>query len=110
LVFVSGTASITESESRFPENPEKQTEQTLDNIAALIDSKNLERHGISGFVSDLGHLKSTRVYVKRPNELAVIKRVCDKRLGNIPILYTIADVCRPELLVEIEGFVAVNRD
>jgi enamine deaminase RidA (YjgF/YER057c/UK114 family) len=109
LVFISGTASITESESRFPENPEKQTEQTLDNIAALIDGKNLERHGISGFVSDLSHLKSARVYVKRPNELAVIKKVCGQRLGNIPILYTIADVCRPELLVEIEGFVAVNR-
>lgn len=108
LVFVSGTASITESESRFPENPEKQTEQTLDNIAALIDSTNLEKHGISGFVSDLSHLKSARVYVKRPNELAVIKSVCDKRLGNIPTLYTIADVCRPELLVEIEGFVVVN--
>ncbi|MDR2116373.1 MAG: hypothetical protein LBP87_08325 [Planctomycetaceae bacterium] len=109
FIFVSGTASITESESRFPENPEKQTEQTLDNIAALIDGKNLEKHGISGFVSDLSHLKCARVYVKRPNELAIIKSVCDKRLKNIPILYTIADVCRPELLVEIEGFVVVNR-
>ncbi|MDR0338625.1 MAG: hypothetical protein LBI18_16255 [Planctomycetaceae bacterium] len=109
LVFVSGTASITESESRFPENPEKQTEQTLDNIAQLIDGKNLERHGILGFVSDLSHLKIARVYVKRPNELAVIKKVCDQRLGMIPILYTIADVCRPELLVEIEGVVVVNR-
>ncbi|MDR3197311.1 MAG: hypothetical protein LBU34_05525 [Planctomycetaceae bacterium] len=109
FVFVSGTASITESESRFLENPEKQTEQTLDNIAALIDGKNLEKHGISGFVSDLGHLKSARVYVKRPNELAIIKKVCDKRLGSIPTLYTIADVCRPELLVEIEGLVVLNR-
>lgn len=109
LIFISGTASITESESRFPEDPKKQTEQTLDNIAALIDGKNLEKHGISGFVSDLNHLQVARVYVKRPNELAIIKRVCGKRLGNIPILYTIADVCRPELLVEIEGFVVVNR-
>ncbi|MDR1964827.1 MAG: hypothetical protein LBQ50_13725 [Planctomycetaceae bacterium] len=109
FIFVSGTASITESESRFPEDPEKQTEQTLDNIAALIDGSNLEKHGISGFSSGLNGLKIVRVYVKRPDEWAAIKSVCNKRLGNIPILYTIADVCRPELLVEIEGFAVVNR-
>ncbi|MDR2439858.1 MAG: hypothetical protein LBE12_10875 [Planctomycetaceae bacterium] len=109
FIFISGTASITESESRFPEDPEKQTEQTLNNIASLIDGKNLEKHGILGFSCDLSHLKSARVYVKRPHELAIIKSVCDQRLANIPTLYTIADVCRPELLVEIEGLVVVNR-
>lgn len=105
LIFVSGTASITESESRHIEDPAGQTELTLDNIAALIDGKNLERHGIAGFRCGLSDLKCVRVYVKRPTEFETIKSVCQKRLGDdIPILYTIADVCRPELLVEIEGF------
>ncbi len=103
LIFVSGTASITNSESRFIEDPEGQTNLTLDNIAALIDGKNLERHGIRGFACGLNNLESVRVYVKRPTEFERIRNVCRERLGDIPILYTIADVCRPELLVEIEG-------
>ncbi|MBC7336590.1 MAG: hypothetical protein H5U01_10000, partial [Clostridia bacterium] len=32
-----------------------------------------------------------------------VKAICDRRLGEVPTIYAIADVCRPELLVEIEG-------
>ncbi|MGL4594372.1 MAG: hypothetical protein ACRCUY_06545 [Thermoguttaceae bacterium] len=103
LIFVSGTASITESESRYENDPVRQTELTLDNIAALISGSNLEAHGVHGFDTSLSDMAIVRVYVKRPAELELIRKVCEKRLGKIPILYTIADVCRPELLVEIEG-------
>jgi enamine deaminase RidA (YjgF/YER057c/UK114 family) len=103
LVFVSGTASITDSESRHIENPVKQTELTLDNIAALIDGENLVRHGIKGMTCSLANLECVRVYVKRPKELEAIRKVCERRLPDVPTLYTIADICRPELLVEIEG-------
>jgi hypothetical protein len=80
----------------------------LDNIAALIDGENLDRHGISGLSCGLGHLECVRVYVKRKSELEVIRQVCERRLPEVPTIYTIADVCRPELLVEIEG-IAVAR-
>ena len=103
LIFVSGTASITDSESRYPEDPVKQTEQTLDNIAALIDDENLSRHGIPDIACKLDNLVCVRVYVKRRSEFEVIRQVCERRLPKVPILYTVADVCRPELLVEIEG-------
>ncbi|MDR2169337.1 MAG: hypothetical protein LBP59_04275 [Planctomycetaceae bacterium] len=103
-IFVSGTASITDSESRYGGDPTLQTEQTLDNIEALIDGSNLTQHGIRGFDSSLANLECVRVYIKNPNDFNVINEVCKKRLRNTPILYTIADVCRPELLVEIEGF------
>jgi enamine deaminase RidA (YjgF/YER057c/UK114 family) len=103
LVFVSGTASITDSESQHNEDPVKQTEQTLDNIAALIEGENLARHGISVAACGLDQLECVRVYVKRPSEFEVVRQVCERRLPEVPILYTIADVCRPELLVEIEG-------
>jgi len=108
MIFVSGTASIIDSESQHIEDPVKQTEQTLDNIAALIDDKNLDRHGIPGFKCGLKNLECVRVYVKRPVELELIRQVCERRLPKVPILYTIADVCRPELLVEIEG-IALTR-
>jgi enamine deaminase RidA (YjgF/YER057c/UK114 family) len=109
IIFVSGTASITDSESRHIEDPVKQTEQTLDNIAALIDGENLSRHGISGIACGLGNLECVRVYVKRPSEFTAIRQACERRLPTVPIVYTIADVCRPELLVEIEGVALAKR-
>ena len=109
LIFVSGTASITDSESRHIGAPVKQTEQTLDNIAALITGENLERHGISDFVCSLENLECVRVYVKRQSELEVIRQVCERRLPEVPTIYTVADVCRPELLVEIEGVAIARR-
>lgn len=109
LVFVSGTASITDSESRHPEDPAKQTEQTLDNIAALIAGENLSRHGIADISCGLGHLECVRVYVKRPSELEMIRQVCERRLPEVPTIYTVADVCRPELLVEIEGIALTQK-
>jgi enamine deaminase RidA (YjgF/YER057c/UK114 family) len=109
IIFVSGTASITDSESRHIEDPVKQTEQTLDNIAALIDGGNLNKHGIAGITCGLGNLECARVYVKHTSELEVIRQVCDRRLPEVPTIYTVADVCRPELLVEIEGVALTKR-
>ena len=102
-IFVSGTAGITDSESRFEDDPVAQTELTLDNIAALISGENLSKHGIEGFTPTLNNLAIARVYVKRVEDFEKIRDVCLKRCPNTAMLFTIADVCRPELLVEIEG-------
>ena len=109
LIFVSGTASITNSESRYPDDPAKQTEQTLDNIADLIAGENLARHGIEGFSCGLENLESVRIYIKRRSDLELVRGVCERRLPDIPTVYTIADVCREELLVEIEGIAVARR-
>ncbi|MDR1486339.1 MAG: hypothetical protein LBT09_16165 [Planctomycetaceae bacterium] len=108
-IFVSGTASITDSESRYGGDAGLQTEQTLDNIEALIGGSNLANHGICGFDSGLDKLECVRVYVKDPEDFDAVDKICKKRLNNTPILYTIADVCRPELLVEIEGFAVTTK-
>ena len=50
-----------------------------------------------------------RVYVKRREDYPQAREVCEKRLGELPIIYAIADVCRPELLVEIEGIAFSSR-
>ena len=36
------------------------------------------------------------------------RAVCERRVGHVPSIYAVADVCRPDLLVEIEG-VAFSR-
>lgn len=101
--WISGTASIVNAESLHLGDIEKQTEQTLTNIERLIDAENCERHGLAGGGSTLADLAKVRVYVKRPEDYERCRAVCERRLGPVPIIYAHADVCRSELLVEIEA-------
>ncbi len=102
-IFISGTASITNSETRHVGNAAAQTGETLDNIAALICEQNLCRHGLPGLGTTLDSLALVRVYIKRQADYAATRAVCQKRLGEVPTIYALADICRPELLVEIEA-------
>ena len=106
--WVSGTASIVDSESRHLGDPEKQTTQTIDNIERLIAANNFEAHGLKGAGARLHDLAKIRVYLKRAEDLAKCRAVCERRFGRVPAIYAVADICRPELLVEIEG-VAFSR-
>jgi enamine deaminase RidA (YjgF/YER057c/UK114 family) len=106
--WVSGTASIVDSETRHPGDPAKQTEQTIQNIERLIAPENFGLHGLKGAGAGLHDLAKIRVYLKRPEDLPKCKAVCERRFGAIPAIYAVADICRPDLLVEIEG-VAFSR-
>jgi hypothetical protein len=57
----------------------------------------------------LGDLALARVYLKRPEDYALVREICEKRLETTPILYLVGDVCRPELLVEIEAVAWFHR-
>ena len=106
--WISGTASIVNSESVHPGDAAMQTEQTIDNIEHLIARENFARHGVPGAGAELSDLAKLRVYVKRPEDYEACREVCERRFGSLPTIYAQADVCRPELLVEIEG-VAFSR-
>jgi enamine deaminase RidA (YjgF/YER057c/UK114 family) len=101
--WVSGTASIVDSESRFTGDVEGQTEQTIDNIERLIAPENFATHGLKGAGATLRDLMKIRVYLKRPEDLEKCRATCARRFGSVPALFLVGDICRPELLVEIEG-------
>jgi enamine deaminase RidA (YjgF/YER057c/UK114 family) len=103
MVLVSGTASILDSESRHGGDVVAQAHETLDNIAALVAAPNLARHGIAGVGATLGDLAGARVYLKDAADYPAVRAACEGRWGAVPAVYTVADVCRPELLVEIEA-------
>jgi enamine deaminase RidA (YjgF/YER057c/UK114 family) len=107
--WISGTASIVNSESQHPGDIEKQTEQTIDNIERLISAENFAFHGIKGAGAALSDFAKIRVYVKRQEDFEKCRRVCERRFGAVPAIYALADVCRPELLVEIEGITFSRR-
>lgn len=106
--WISGTASIVNSESCHPEDIEKQTEQTIENIERLISVDSFVEQGVQGTAACLEDFAKIRVYLKRPEHFAKCKAICQRRFGSVPAIYAVADVCRPELLVEIEG-VAFSR-
>ena len=101
--WISGTASIVNSESIHLGDAAMQTEQTIDNIENLIARENFARHGVNGAGAELSDLAKVRVYVKHPEDYEACREVCERRFGSLPTIYAQADVCRSELLVEIEG-------
>lgn len=101
--WISGTASVVHSESCYSGDVEHQTEQTIDNIERLIASENFSFHGIKGAGATLRDIAKIRVYLRRVEDYARCKAICDRRFGQVPAIYAVADICRPELLVEIEG-------
>jgi enamine deaminase RidA (YjgF/YER057c/UK114 family) len=107
-IFISGTASITGSCTRHVGDAVRQTEETLDNIVALIAEDNMAGYHVAGLGTSLASLALARVYVKRPEDYVAVRAVCERRLNCVPTIYAIADVCREMLLVEIEG-VAFSR-
>jgi enamine deaminase RidA (YjgF/YER057c/UK114 family) len=106
--WISGTASIVNSETVHLGDIEKQTEQTIDNIQYLISPENFATHGVPETGAQLGDLAKVRVYIKRREDYEKCRAICERRFGNLPTIYAHADVCRSDLLVEIEG-VAFSR-
>jgi chorismate lyase / 3-hydroxybenzoate synthase len=100
-LYISGTASIIGHESQHPDDPAAQLEETLTNIKALVDSAAVEeRVRFNGFAS-LTHLK---VYIRRPRDFPLIRARLDALLAqHAQCLYLEAEICRPELLLEIEA-------
>lgn len=101
LIFISGTAAIKGQISTSQLSVEQQTEMTIQNILSLISRENLLKHGIDN--AEVATINYLRVYVKYNKDLAQVKYTCLKYFPQMSILYVVADICRPELLVEIEG-------
>lgn len=57
---------------------------------------------IAELISD-GTIKVLRVYLKEASFYEEAKHLLDNYQLNIPISYMCTDVCRDELLIEIEG-------
>ncbi len=102
-IYVSGTAAII-GEDSVMKGISEQTQTTIDNILKLCSKENLKEHGIK-IENDLPPFTSVRTYIKNKKDTSIVGKICRERFGDIPILYVIADVCREELLVEIEAYI-----
>ncbi len=105
-IYVSGTASIRDQETIGENDVKKQTLVTIENIDNLISDINLKNAGISNNFEKMS-FSFIRVYVKNRSEIKVVKEICDAYYRDVPINYLVADICRDNLLVEIEGIVEI---
>jgi enamine deaminase RidA (YjgF/YER057c/UK114 family) len=99
-LFVSGTASIVGHETIHHGDVTAQTRESLLNIDALLDEANRvigsDRYALDGL--------KFKVYVRRPADLPAIAHTLSAMVRAAdPIVYLQADVCREDLLVEIEA-------
>lgn len=103
MVYISGTAAIRGEQSCRADITE-QVRMTMDNIAALVGCDNIRNHGIDH--PEPMHYAMLRVYIKRRDDVAAAARWLDENYPDVPAVYLLADICRDELLVEIEGIAA----
>lgn len=88
IVYISGTAAIRGEESLVGVGLGRQLHITMENIDQLIGK---------------AKLKMLRVYLKEKSFYEEARELLEGYNLNIPISYMWADVCRDELLIEIEG-------
>lgn len=105
LIFISGTASIVGERTVGVGDAAEQTEITINNIQQLYSQEILDELSGSALNPKYGH---ARVYLKNRKDFAVIRKTFKSHFGKLPVVYIIADICRKDLLVEIEGKVILK--
>ncbi|MEO8118871.1 MAG: Rid family hydrolase [Rhodoferax sp.] len=100
VLLISGTASIVGHGTLHAGDVQAQTRETLTNLDAIIQVANREA---SHALFSLTHL-FYRVYVRHSADVAAIQDVMRQRIGaSFNAVFLQADVCRQDLLVEIEA-------
>ena len=99
-LYISGTASITGHETRHAGDIEKQLDETLSNIEILLTTGREEQQLKLNTINDLTLLK---VYLRRVEDEDIVKSVLRERFAALPFVILHADICRENLLIEIEA-------
>lgn len=105
MLYVSGTASILGYASVHPNDTAAQLDETVTNLEVLL-RRALASQRLQA--AELGANSLVKVYLRHAQDAALVERRLHQRLGDrVPLLILAADICRAELLLEIE---LVHRD
>lgn len=100
-LYISGTASIVGHASQHERDARAQLDETLANLDALIASTNAAEGTAFDGLSGLTHAK---VYLRDPSFYPWVREMLAVRLSrDCQTLYLRGDICRGELLLEIEA-------
>ncbi len=97
-VYISGTAAIIGHRSHHREDVVAQLDETLANIDSLLAAAQIKSAARFGANCPL------KAYVRRDADLAAVRAQLVARLpADTPLLLLRGDICRSELLLEIDG-------
>jgi chorismate lyase/3-hydroxybenzoate synthase len=100
MLFISGTASIVGHQTLHAGDVAAQTRESLHNIAAIVAEANRLAPEADFRLDQLAY----KVYVRRPADLEAVRLAMAEFIdASAPVIFLQADVCRAELLVEIEA-------
>ncbi len=100
VLFISGTASIVGHATLHPTDVVAQTRETMANIEAVLAEANALTHQARFDLASLHY----KVYVRHAMDLAQIRSELERIVGSqLNAIYLQAEVCREDLLVEIEA-------
>ena len=107
-IYISGTASIKGEDTVAVNDVSKQTRVTIENIEELTTKVNLKDASVHRNGDDTEY-NYVRVYVKKKGDLPAVKRVVEEKMKAGTAVYVHADICRNNLLVEIEADIITKK-
>ena len=100
LLFISGTASILGHHTLHQGDVAGQTREIVANLSAVLASANGKARTADYTPDEL----RLRVYLRHAEDQAVVQEILGRAMGaRSSIEYVQADICRADLLVEIEA-------
>lgn len=93
---ISGTAAVIGHASAHHDNLQAQLLETLTNLDALLDS--------AGMAAGFDTHSPLKAYVRHASDGRQVRDFFRQRLPGVPVLLLHGDICRSELLVEIDGW------
>jgi len=104
VLFISGTASVVGHASLHHGQPAAQLEETLRNIDALV--AHAAERNFPDVRPDFGPVLFT-VYVRAPEIFEAVRDAVEQRLRTrAPTIVLQGDICRHDLLLEVEAYYA----
>ena len=100
MIYISGTAAI-RGEASLRTDVVQQGVTTMENIDCLTSAENQARHGVP--TPKECEYEMLRVYVKHEAGWQQVEAWLRENYPCSDVAFVVADICREELLIEIEG-------
>lgn len=93
-LLVSGTASITpDGRTAHVDDVQGQIEMTLEVVGAILEARGMK----------LSDVSRATAYCKSPTDAPLFKHWLERhQLANLPVVFAVCDICRDDLLFELE--------
>jgi chorismate lyase/3-hydroxybenzoate synthase len=99
-LFISGTASIVGHETVHAGDVAAQCRETVRNLESVVTEANRQARSARPFsLAGLSH----RAYVRHASDAEAVRHTLRPLLGDAPLVCVQADICRADLLVEVES-------